>query len=434
MVDPKIESWTGGIVSGANLDATTYGSGVSFPSTWDVGRLFFRTNELTLYVNDGTEGTPTWKAIGGNLALGNGELGDVTITGTSTVIADGALNQYANLTVDAGAILQIGADKSTKSSTNEIGNDVVIFCTGTLTVNGTINATGRGALNGVGTAGGASGPDGKHDGGSPFAAVPSTVFQRAATAQTPTTGGAGRMANNVPGVSGGGTGTAAGSSDGTNGLAAVAPIGTSFKIGEYSIFSLAVAKTDLFGAGGSGSQGSAGAGGTSRSTAAANVAIDAGGAGGASGNGGRGGGGLFIFAKTITLGGSGAINADGTAGIAGSQGGAGPNGNNSVTGNTRIASKGGVGGNGGAGGNGGFILLGAETFNGGIQRSSPNDYDTRVNSTQKQYTNITALGGSGGTAGAAGIGNTGVGSQNNAGTAGSAGSPGVQGYVLNLQL
>lgn len=434
MVDPKIQPWTGAIVSGTNLDATTYGSGTSFPATWDTGRLFFRTNELALYVNDGTESSPTWKAIGGNLALGNGELGDVTITGTSTVLADGTLNQYANLTVDAGAILQIGADKTTKSSTNEIGNDVVIFCTGTLTVNGTINATGRGALNGSGTSGGAAGPDGKHDGGTPFAASPSTVFQRGATAQTPTAGGAGRMASNVAGLSGAGTGAAAGSSDGTDGLSAIAPVGTSFKIGEYSIFSLAVSKTDLFGAGGSGSQGTAGAGGTSRSTAAANVAIDKGGTGGSGGNGGRGGGGLFIFAKTITLGASGAINADGTAGSAGGSGGNGPDGNNTVTGNTRIASKGGDGGNGGSGGNGGFILLGAETFNGGIQRSSPDDYDTRVNSTQKQYTNITASGGAGGAAGSAGSGNTGGSSQNNAGSAGTAGTAGTQGYILNLQL
>ncbi len=65
MVDPNVGSWAGNIVTSGFLDSTTIGSGTSLPSTWDPQRLFFHTTEGNLYINTGTEGTPSWSTIGG---------------------------------------------------------------------------------------------------------------------------------------------------------------------------------------------------------------------------------------------------------------------------------------------------------------------------------------------------------------------------------
>lgn len=65
MVDPNVGSWAGNIVTSGFLDSTTLGSGTSLPSTWDPQRLFFHTTEGNLYINTGTEGTPSWSTIGG---------------------------------------------------------------------------------------------------------------------------------------------------------------------------------------------------------------------------------------------------------------------------------------------------------------------------------------------------------------------------------
>lgn len=63
MVDPKIGSWNGNTVTGVKLDATTYGQGSSYPSTWDTGRLFWRTDLESLYQNTGTESVPVWTSL-----------------------------------------------------------------------------------------------------------------------------------------------------------------------------------------------------------------------------------------------------------------------------------------------------------------------------------------------------------------------------------
>jgi len=62
MVDPKIQSWAGGIITADALDATTLGSGSSFPASWNVDRLFYRTDTSIMYTNTGTYGSPVWSS------------------------------------------------------------------------------------------------------------------------------------------------------------------------------------------------------------------------------------------------------------------------------------------------------------------------------------------------------------------------------------
>ena len=72
-------SWTGLVVSAGNLDSTTYGQGTSFPSSWDITRLFWRSDLKRLYYNKGTLGTPVWEGA------------DIPV---------GSINMYAGSTTD----------------------------------------------------------------------------------------------------------------------------------------------------------------------------------------------------------------------------------------------------------------------------------------------------------------------------------------------
>lgn len=65
MTAPLDNSWDGQFVNGSNLDKTTYGQGTSFPSSWSIDRIFWRTDKNTMYKNSGTEGTPVWSPVGG---------------------------------------------------------------------------------------------------------------------------------------------------------------------------------------------------------------------------------------------------------------------------------------------------------------------------------------------------------------------------------
>jgi microcystin-dependent protein len=76
---PLTAGWTGLIVSGVNLDSTTYGQGSSFPSSWDTARLFWRSDLKRLYYNKGTTGTPLWEGA------------DIPV---------GTINMYAGATTD----------------------------------------------------------------------------------------------------------------------------------------------------------------------------------------------------------------------------------------------------------------------------------------------------------------------------------------------
>ena len=79
MTAPLTGGWSGLTVSGGNLDSTTYGQGTSFPSSWDVTRLFWRSDLKRLYYNKGTLGTPVWEGA------------DVPV---------GTINMYAGATTD----------------------------------------------------------------------------------------------------------------------------------------------------------------------------------------------------------------------------------------------------------------------------------------------------------------------------------------------
>ena len=79
MAAPITSDWAGNVVSNANLNATTYGQGTSFPSTYNVTRLFWRTDFGRMYYNKGTLGTPIWE-------------------GADTPV--GTINMYAGATAD----------------------------------------------------------------------------------------------------------------------------------------------------------------------------------------------------------------------------------------------------------------------------------------------------------------------------------------------
>lgn len=63
MTAPLTDGWSGLVVSGGNLDSTTYGQGGSFPSSWNTGRLFWRTDTHKLYKNSGTTSSPSWTEL-----------------------------------------------------------------------------------------------------------------------------------------------------------------------------------------------------------------------------------------------------------------------------------------------------------------------------------------------------------------------------------
>ena len=80
MVAPITADWAGNVVSNTNLNATTYGQGTSFPSTYNVTRLFWRTDLGRMYYNKGTLGSPVWEGADipvGTINMYAGGVGDV---------------------------------------------------------------------------------------------------------------------------------------------------------------------------------------------------------------------------------------------------------------------------------------------------------------------------------------------------------------------
>jgi len=80
MASPITADWAGDTVSNTNLNSTTYGQGTSFPSTYNVTRLFWRSDLNRLYYNKGTEGTPVWEGADvpvGTINMYAGGVGDV---------------------------------------------------------------------------------------------------------------------------------------------------------------------------------------------------------------------------------------------------------------------------------------------------------------------------------------------------------------------
>jgi len=83
-------SWAGLVVSSTNLDSTTYGQGTSFPSSWDVTRLFWRSDLKRLYYNKGTLGTPVWEGADVPVGTINMYAGATTDVPTGWLLCNGA--------------------------------------------------------------------------------------------------------------------------------------------------------------------------------------------------------------------------------------------------------------------------------------------------------------------------------------------------------
>ena len=86
----KPGSWAGLVVSAGNLDGTTYGQGTSFPSTWDVTRLFWRSDLKRLYYNKGTSGSPLWEGADVPVGTINMYAGAVADIPTGWLLCDGS--------------------------------------------------------------------------------------------------------------------------------------------------------------------------------------------------------------------------------------------------------------------------------------------------------------------------------------------------------
>ena len=66
MAEPLDSAWSSTVLSDGNLNATTYGQGTSFPSTWSTSRIFWRTDLNQIYQNTGTESSPSWTNMSGS--------------------------------------------------------------------------------------------------------------------------------------------------------------------------------------------------------------------------------------------------------------------------------------------------------------------------------------------------------------------------------
>jgi microcystin-dependent protein len=86
----KTGSWAGLVVSAGNLDGTTYGQGTSFPSSWDVSRLFWRSDLKRLYYNKGTSGSPLWEGADVPVGTINMYAGAVADIPTGWLLCNGA--------------------------------------------------------------------------------------------------------------------------------------------------------------------------------------------------------------------------------------------------------------------------------------------------------------------------------------------------------
>lgn len=322
-----------------------------------------------------TGATINGSAISGQVFYGNGGDGPLTVSGTTTL----STNAYpSSVTVDAGGILNTAGFQ--------------IFCSGTLTNNGTIRRNGsnggNGGDGGLGTAGTSGAAGAALAAGTLAGAVAGTLGGDGATTDVAgNPGGNGGNITDSAGVAGvaggqGGRGNAAGNATaGTVGSRTAAVSGTK-NISEATVlrnslstsFNQITASTGSTGGGGGGGQSGGGGNG-----------------GGGAGGGATGGGVVAIYARTI-------VNA-GTISANGGTGGNGGNGYNVGAINTG-------GGGGGGGGSGGVLVL--------VYRSLTNTGT------------ISVAGGAGGTGGA-------LGGSGGAGTAGANGTNGSTGTLIQLQ-
>ena len=393
MVSPFDSDWNSdSFVTADSLNRVTYGNGTEFPATWNPLRLFYRTDEKILYTNTGTEASPSFSSVGGGFAgFGNGTDSELTTlpsdlgTGTNsngvTTLTGGTITKtgyFKDLIINVGDTINV----------NKASNDrpTIIFANKSITINGTLFATGFGANGGATVSGGSGGSrggntSGSANGGNGGAGAAGNVgtaghfFSGSGSTGDSGNGSAGGSFGN----SGGNCGTVFAGSGGNGGSGTTNNINGSTKIsGEVfddilNVWYALASKTYLFGAGGtsgSGGAGGGGKGGGSNSFFAPvglcnNYFGSAGGVGGDGGKGGDGGGMIILIAPSITFGVSGKIECNGIDGLDGGDGGSGSNGisRSGQSHNQGDPSGDGGGGVGGSGGNGGFVVMFYKSIN-----------------------------------------------------------------------
>jgi hypothetical protein len=259
------------IIAIAGLTQTTFGQVVSTSSPFNYGTGLVASN------------TAPFSTVGGTNISVSGN--DITVTGNVTM-ASGIYN-FRNFTVDPTAVITLSGTAP-----------IIIRCTGTCTINGTIRGVGGAGGNNTGNAtagaGGAAGGGGGRAGGN------------GGTGGTASSGGTGVLGTSFPGTTGRGTpGNNGNSNAGGNGgcggsYFAVGGNGggttnTGIAYGDVNLTTLLNTTTLLGGSGGGG-------GGSNNGTAGQRR----GGTGG-----GGGGGAIAIAANTITFGASGLISVKG---------------------------------------------------------------------------------------------------------------------------
>ena len=247
---------------------------------------------------------------------------------------DGAKTTTDGETFSAGDHKQYTTFTVPVNTTLNLGKNILIYASESITINGTIDANGEGSAGGGGSGGtaGTAGTAGS-SGTSTVPAVPSY----------PSVGGSG-TAGQIQNNSTGGTGVGNITSQ-----SEVSPPEGALDQSLYALYDTMFAKISNYGAGGNGGSGGRGGQGGRGATGNPNCGGGAGGNGGGGGSGGAGGGSVFFISPRINLGANSIISANGTNGSGGGAGGAGVV--SCVSG-----AAGGAGGN-GAGGNGGFVLL-----------------------------------------------------------------------------
>ena len=399
MTAPLTGSWSGLVVSGGNLNSTTYGQGTTTErnaaTSFTTGRLFYDTTTKEMYVKTSSSwlqisNIPATTDVDSRLAIfGTGALGAVTISSPTTIADTANLGQYTDLTVNAGQTLTMG-------TAGQRPRKWVIFATGTITVNGTIDVSGRGSQATAGGAGGSGGAGGQlstgigtagQQGAESTATVPAYNQESNTAGTTGQAGGAGGSSTSNGGVAG------------TSGGSAKSGVSSSRIIAyteeeNFQYKHLVLNQLSNWGAGGAGGTGGSGGGGGGGD----NGYGGAGGSGGAGGAGGDGGGSITLIADTIVFGGSASINCAGLTGTNGSNGNNGSAGSSSSYGGTAgtggvyggaAATAGGTvsgtfgpasagGGGGGAGGKGGD---GRDGFVGIVGNTIPSQSDLNSKST-----------------------------------------------------
>ena len=271
-------------------------TGTSGASTLSATNASFAAGQIILIHQTQGTGAGTWQKnkitayIAGTITLETA-LNTTYTTGAQVLV----MKQYTNVTIDSAKTL------TAKAWNGTVGGIISFLSNGTLTVTGTITATGKGFRLGLGDDGTRNGRQGEGETGNPQAESQSANGS----------GGGGGI-----GGSGGGTG------------------GTAYQT------IAALTSRFVFGGGG---------GGANRNTA------------GVEASGGAGGGIFFLYANTLTI--TGSVTANGNAGTngTGESGGGGGGGGGCILlksgtatlGSTLINATGGSGGTGGTGGDGG---------------------------------------------------------------------------------